>query len=93
MPAVFLGMTMLAAADEGPRSRVHLTAVRSYCSLSVPWDLSNPEVQVPLKLPRSKSGLAIFIGHVQHVGSSGNNVVGGDLMIRVGPNDRTFPAL
>jgi hypothetical protein len=73
--------------------KVHLTALHGYYSYSVPWDLDNPEILVPLDLPNTRSGAAIFLGHVKELSPSEYDVVGGDLMIRDGPSDRTFPKL
>jgi hypothetical protein len=77
-------------ADEHPRARVQLAAMHSPYFLSVPWDLENPKVFVPLRLPQTSSGAAIFLGHVKNLGPSGMGVVGGDLRIRWGRHDRTY---
>src|SRR5258706_4498569 len=82
-----------SGADEHPRMKVHLTALHGYYSYSVPWDLDNPEIVVPMNLPNTRSGAAIFLGHVKELSPSEYEVVGGDLMVRDGPNDRTFPNL
>src|SRR5437016_4554533 len=76
---------------ESPRMRIHLVVVHPYYGLSVPWDLDNPEIIIPLNLPNTRSGAASFLGHVKDTGQSGDDVVGGDLMIRMGHTDRTYP--
>jgi hypothetical protein len=85
-----LCVTCLCQADGSPRSLLHLTAVKGYYSYSVPWNLEDPEVRVPLNLPHTRSGMAIFIGHIKNTPPSGNTVVGGDLMIRMGRKEQTF---
>ena len=95
--AVFMGCALClldgALAEEHPRLKVHLTAVHGYYNLQVPWDLDDPEIVVPLNLPQTRSGAAIFLGHVKELRRGEFEVMGGDLMIRDGPNDRTFPKM
>lgn len=95
--SMFVGMGLAAlgfagpsAVDEGPRSRVHFTAVRGYYSYSIPWNLDNPEAPVPLLLPPIKYAQATFLGHVKKTDQGVKDVVGGDLRVRLGPINHIF---
>jgi len=85
-----LGLLDRTWAVEHPRSKIHLTAVHGTYSLSVPWDLRNPKVVVPLQVPQTPSVAAVFLGHVKQLSPYEYEVVGGDLKVRRGPNARTF---
>jgi hypothetical protein len=77
-------------ADGAARAMIHFTAVKGYYSFSIPWDLTHPEVHVPLNLPHVRSGAAIFLGHIKNDGHNGKDIIGGDLIIRMPKTDKTF---
>jgi hypothetical protein len=89
---VLLGFSMAAHADvsPGPRSLVTFTAVHDRYSLSIPWDMTKPTVTVPFKLPRRANGQAVFQGHLKPAGAAGNDVIGGDLAVKMGRNKNVF---
>jgi hypothetical protein len=85
-----LGIFCRGRADESPRSVIHFIAVHDRYSLSVPWNLAKPAIQVPLKSRSQKTGLAIFQGHVKEAGAAGKDVLGGDMAIQWGRTQKVF---
>jgi len=81
----------LLQAEDQPRSRVQFAAVHRRFSFSVPWNLQKPEIVIPLNLPNTSAGVALFIGHVKQLSPGMYDVVGGNLMVRRGSmTDITF---